>query len=150
MNRFLWNPLSVEPALSGRLLSNGHPAIPRGWPRKVIQVRLLLNVRFGPTTVQEARWRDSSICSGVALCEKGSQIVEPWRIMVEKNKEKFTGSHTEVNPSFYISGVPSEVFEIPATLSAIIHVFILWLTVRMSKWLVHWPEITRGHGTSCL
>ena len=43
----------------------------------------------------------------------------------EKNKEKFTGSHTEVNPSFYISGVPSEVFEIPATLSAIIHVFIL-------------------------
>ena len=51
--------------------------------------------------------------------------VEPWRIMVEKNKEKFTGSHTEVNPSFYISGVPSEVFEIPATLSAITHVFIL-------------------------
>ena len=43
----------------------------------------------------------------------------------EKNKEKFTGSHTEVNPSFYISGVPSEVFEIPATFSAIIHVFIL-------------------------
>ena len=45
--------------------------------------------------------------------------------MVKKNKEKFTGSHTEVNPSFYISEVPSEVFEIPATLSAIIHVFIL-------------------------
>ena len=44
---------------------------------------------------------------------------------MKKNKEKFTGSDTEVNPSFYISGVPSEVFEIPAILSAIIHVFIL-------------------------